>query len=341
MIRAGATALTTTLVLVPLIRRLCNRWGLFDKSGPLKIHSGAIPRLGGLAIAISITAGVGLNLPTGSMSIWPFLAALFLIWGAGFIDDIRDVRPILRLAVQIFGGILLWYGGWRLPLLPFGVLNLTCICLFVVLFVNAFNFLDGADGLCAGVTAIVAAGYIVLPGVSLSALGSLVAWSLLGTSVGFLYSNFPPANVFLGDSGSTALGFCVAFLGLDFYRSNVTSLNGATVFFPLLIAAVPLLDAILVLVRRLRDHRAMLGGDRKHGYDFLMARGWSSRRIAVTVYAISAVMCGVGRVALKSEFRIALTLCLTSVMTLLLLGLRLGTLKKNEKTHTTNMIKAG
>jgi UDP-GlcNAc:undecaprenyl-phosphate GlcNAc-1-phosphate transferase len=341
MIRAGVPAFITTLVLVPLIRRLCNRWGLFDQSGPLKIHLGAIPRLGGVAMAASIAAGVGFNLPIKSMPICPFLAALVLIWGVGFIDDIRGLAPILRLAVQIFGGILLWYGGWRLPLLTYSSVNLAGVCLFVMLFANAFNFLDGADGLCAGVTAIIATGYILLPGITLSRLGSLVAWSLLGTSTGFLFFNFPVANIFMGDSGSTVLGFCVAFLGLDLYRSNVTNLNGIIVFFPLLIAAVPLLDGILVVSRRLRGHRKVLAGDRCHFYDFLMAQRWSSRRIAITAYATSAAMCGIAGLALKCEFRIAFILCLTSVTTLLLFGLRLGTWKENEKPHAAEMIKAG
>jgi len=341
MIRSGATAFITTSILVPVIRSLCNRWALFDKSGPLKIHSGAIPRLGGVAIVISIAAGVGFNRPSQATPIWPFFAALVLIWTVGFVDDFREVPPILRLVIQIFGGILLWYGGWRLPLLAYNPINLAGVCLFVVLFANGFNFLDGADGLCAGVTAIIAAGYIILSGLTVSAFGSLVAWSLLGTSVGFLFYNFPLANIFLGDSGSTILGFCVAFLGLDFYRSNMSNLNGVTVFFPLLIATLPLLDAIVVVSRRLRGHRPVLGGDRTHFYDFLLAQGWSSRRVAVTVYAISALMCGIARLALKCDFETALILYLTSVTTLLLLGLRLGTLKQNEKSDAAEMIKAG
>jgi UDP-GlcNAc:undecaprenyl-phosphate GlcNAc-1-phosphate transferase len=341
MIRAGAIAFITTLVLVPAIRRLCNRWGLFDKSGPLKIHSGAIPRLGGVAISISIAGGIGFNLPSQATPIWPFFAALASIWTLGFADDLRELAPILRLAIQIFGGILLWCGGWRLPLLTYNACNLVGVCLFLGLFVNAFNFLDGADGLCAGVAAIIAGAYIVLPGFTASTLGSLVAWSLLGTSVGFLVSNFPPANIFLGDSGSTVLGFCVAFLGLDFYRSNMSNVNGITVFFPLLIAALPLLDAILVVSRRLRSRRPVLGGDRTHFYDFLMAQGWSSRRIAVTVYAISAATCGIAGLALRCDFGIAFILSLTSVTTLLLLGFRLGTLKQNEKSRAAGMIKAG
>lgn len=86
----------------------------------------------------------------------------------------------------------------------------------MILFVNAFNFLDGMDGLAAGITMVIALGYALFPGVALGALGYAVAWSLQGACAGLLFFNFPPAKIFMGDSGSTVLGFSVAFLGLDF-----------------------------------------------------------------------------------------------------------------------------
>jgi UDP-GlcNAc:undecaprenyl-phosphate/decaprenyl-phosphate GlcNAc-1-phosphate transferase len=94
-------------------------------------------------------------------------------------------------------------------------------CLFLILFVNAFNFLDGVNGLAAGITAVIALGYALVPGAALSAFGGAVAWSLLGASAGFLFFNFPPAKIFIGDSGSTVLGFSVAILGLDFIGGGV------------------------------------------------------------------------------------------------------------------------
>lgn len=333
MLRAGAIAFITTIVFVPLVRYLCNHWGLFDPSGPLKIHSGEIPRLGGVAIAASIVTGVSFSRIIAARPVWPFLVALALIWAVGFTDDIRRVSATLRLAVQIGAGLMLWYGGWRLPWFPSTTINLLGVCLLTVGFVNAFNFLDGADGLCAGVTAIIAAGYAILPGVTLSALGQLVAWSLLGASVGFLFFNFPPADIFMGDSGSTVLGFCVGFLGFDFYRSNATNLNGAAELFPILIAALPLLDAILAVSRRLRSRRFLLRGDRRHFYDLLMRLGWSPRKVALMTYAISIALCGIAWLVLQFDYKNALLLTIASVGALLAAGVRLGSLRQNEKAR--------
>jgi UDP-GlcNAc:undecaprenyl-phosphate GlcNAc-1-phosphate transferase len=331
MIRAVAIAFFTTIAVVPLVRRFCIRWGLYDLDGPLKIHVGAIPRLGGVAIALALVAGIVFNDQFDPVQARPFLIALTLIWAVGFVDDIQGLSPILRLAIQIAGGVLSWYGGWRLPWFENSAINLAGVCLIAVVFINAFNFLDGADGLCAGVTGIIAAAYIFLPGVALSELGSLVAWSLLGTSLGFLFFNFPRASVFLGDGGSTVFGFCIAFLGLDFYRSNAANLTDATALFPIVVAGLPLLDAMLAVSRRVLGGGGLLHGDRRHYYDLLAELGWTPRRVAVMSYALTAGICAIAGLVVKCDFRQALWLSIATAGILLILSLRLGSLRQNQE----------
>jgi UDP-N-acetylmuramyl pentapeptide phosphotransferase/UDP-N-acetylglucosamine-1-phosphate transferase len=115
-----------------------------------------------------------------------------------FVDDLRELGPPFRLLAQIGGALFLYFGGWRLPFSSSAALAIVAQCLFVIVFVNAFNFLDGADGLAAGITAVIALGYAAMPGVRLSVLGYAVAWSLLGACVGFLFFDFPPAKIFMG-----------------------------------------------------------------------------------------------------------------------------------------------
>jgi UDP-GlcNAc:undecaprenyl-phosphate GlcNAc-1-phosphate transferase len=330
MVRAGAIAFFATIAVVPLVRRFCIRWGLFDLNGPLKIHVGAIPRLGGVAIILALVAGVAFNHQFDPVQARPFLIALALIWAVGFVDDIQGLSPILRLAIQIAGGILLWYGGWRLPWVENSAINLAGVCLLAVAFVNAFNFLDGADGLCAGVTGIIAAAYIFFPGVALSKLGSLVAWSLLGASLGFLLFNFPRASVFMGDGGSTVFGFCIAFLGLDFWNSSAANPTGSALF-PILIAGLPLLDATLAVSRRLLGSGHLLHGDRLHFYDLLAELGWTPRKVALTTYVSTAALCAIAALALKCDFRLALSLSIGIAGILLIAGLRLGSLRQNQE----------
>ncbi len=333
MLRAGAIAFFTTIAVVPLVRRFCIRWGLYDVNGPLKIHVGAIPRLGGVAITLSLVAGVVFNHQFDAMQARSFLIGLTLIWAVGFVDDIQGLSPILRLPIQIAGGVLLWYGGWRLPWFENPAINLASVCLLAVVFINAFNFLDGADGLCAGVTGIIAAAYIFLPGVALSELGALVAWSLLGASLGFLFFNFPRASVFMGDGGSTVFGFCIAFLGLDFYRSNAANLTDATALFPIVVAGLPLLDATLAVSRRLVSGGDLFYGDRRHFYDLWIGLGWTPRKVALTTYALTAAICVIAALVLKCDFSVALSLSIATAGILLIAGLRLGSLRQNHETQ--------
>jgi UDP-GlcNAc:undecaprenyl-phosphate/decaprenyl-phosphate GlcNAc-1-phosphate transferase len=333
LLRPEAIAFFSTLILIPIVRGFCIHCGLYDSVGPLKIHSQAIPRLGGVAIALAFAAGISFAGPVSRMHVWPFFAALILIWAAGIVDDIWFLSPSLRLAAQIGGGILLWYGGWQLPWLKPGPANLAAVCFLTVLLINCFNFLDGSDGLCAGVTGIIAAAYLVLPGFTLSFPGTTVAWSLLGVSIGFLVFNFPPARIFMGDSGSTVLGFGVAFLAFDFYRANATSERPIVLAVPLLMAALPLLDGILAVLRRLQGGRSLLHGDRRHFYDLLLDLSWSPRRVALTIYVLTAAMCAIAWLDLKCDFTHALLLCAASTIALIVAGVRLGSLRSNDKSQ--------
>jgi UDP-GlcNAc:undecaprenyl-phosphate GlcNAc-1-phosphate transferase len=323
---AGAISLAAALIGVPVVRWFCLRFGWHDSPGPLKIHSRPTPRLGGLAILLAFCIGTFLSVRSAA-DIY-FVAALALIWVAGLIDDLRGLPAIYRLSAHVFGGMILWYGGWRVPLLGSGVFGLAAICLYVVIVVNALNFIDGSDGIAAGVTAIIAMGYIVLPGGSLPQFGSLVAWSLLGACVGFLVFNFPPAKIFMGDSGSTMLGFCVAILGLNFWR--VHDAAGSPLVFPILVASFPLLDAILAVLRRFRSHGSPFHGDRFHFYDLILGRGWTPRKVALACYGITLAFVLAGLLVLRTDITQALWISALCVGALLLAALRLGSLGTRE-----------
>ncbi|MGH9563026.1 MAG: glycosyltransferase family 4 protein, partial [Terracidiphilus sp.] len=231
------------LALTPVVRKLCLRYGAVDRPGPLKIHSHLVPRLGGLAVTLSIAAGVLLPNRQDARANALFFAALAVIWLAGFVDDLRSISPYARLVAQVVSGTISWCGGWRFTFagqLPTsGAVSLVAVCFLVVLFANSFNFLDGSDGLAAGVAAVVGASYLVISQGAADAdpFARLIAACLFGSCVAFLVYNFAPAKIHLGDSGSTVLGFCVAFLALIAPHSiHPVSLLQLS---PLLIAGVP------------------------------------------------------------------------------------------------------
>jgi UDP-GlcNAc:undecaprenyl-phosphate/decaprenyl-phosphate GlcNAc-1-phosphate transferase len=257
---AFAVVLGCLLALVPLIRWLCVRREIFDQPGHLKIHRRPIPRVGGVGIAFGLVAGVVSAVHGSRSGALFFAAALGLVWLVGFVDDLRKLPPAFRLPAQMGGAVLLYAGGWRVTFSSSAAFAIVAQCLYVILFVNAFNFLDGVDGLAAGITGVIALGYAAMPGSAMSAYGHAVAWSLLGACVGFLFFNFPPAKIFMGDSGSTVLGFSVAFLGLDLVSGHRDGRVAHALLFSFLIAALPLLDALLVVTRRVTRGRSPFRG---------------------------------------------------------------------------------
>jgi UDP-GlcNAc:undecaprenyl-phosphate/decaprenyl-phosphate GlcNAc-1-phosphate transferase len=327
----AAIAFLITLSLVPIVRILCIRYGLLDAPGPLKIHIQPVPRLGGVAVVLGICGAAFLSSPQRAISAWPFFVALALIWAAGFADDLRSISPVFRLGVQFIAGALLWRHGWRLPFLGSGPLDLLATAGFVAAFANSINLLDGMDGLAAGVVATISAAYLALPGPLISPLALLVASVLAAACVGFLPFNFASrAKIYLGDSGSTILGGTMAFLALDLYRYQFA--NRPILLFPLLIAAIPLLDGAFAIIRRSRARASPLDGDRRHLYDLIHKRGWPARRIVLAFYGATALLAavalwGVWRVSL--QFWIAV---LIGVRAIVLAAIRLGVLQSGERS---------
>ena len=152
----------------------------------------------------------------------------------------------------------------------------------------------------------------------------MVAWSLLGASLGFLAFNFPTATIFLGDSGSTVLGFSLAFLSLDAIRAG-TPANSLHLF-PLIFAALPLLDAALAVVRRVRRGGSPLSGDRSHFYDLLLARGWPQRKVVLTSYSTMTALVGAGWWSVRVGCAHALMISAICFGVLLAVALWLGSL---------------
>jgi UDP-GlcNAc:undecaprenyl-phosphate/decaprenyl-phosphate GlcNAc-1-phosphate transferase len=282
---ASGTSFCTTCGMLPFILWFARRHELYDPPGPLKIHTTLTPRLGGVAITAGLAAGTTVSgvEPVGSGMV---SLSLLLVWGTGLIDDLFGLSTSIRLIIQATAGVLVWRAGWSVPIGHAGW-NLLATVLFIICFINALNMLDGADGLAAGVSSIVVIGFIFLTSQYLDPWGRAVEFSLLGSCVGFLLFNFPPAKLFMGDSGSNVLGFVLAVLALNFYRR--TSANYVSLLVPILFAGIPLLDAAFAVVRRLSRRLSPFAGDREHSFDLLLRFGWSARKVALALYALTAI----------------------------------------------------
>lgn len=321
----GAVSFAACIALLPLVLKLAIRNGLHDLPGALKPHASPTPRLGGVAIGIAVILGVsiggaGLFAPASLVFI-----ALLIIWLTGLIDDLKELPPGARLAAQFIAGLLVSQTPWGLTVFQNNLVDTLLTCGFVILFVNAFNFFDGADGLTAGVVGVASLGYALLYSFRAPSVGAAVSWSLLGACLAFLFFNFPPAKIFMGDAGSTVLGFLLAFLGLDFYK--VHHAIGTHLLLPLVFAGLPILDLLLAVFRRLRKRVSPFMGDRQHLYDLLHAQGWSPRPIAFSSYLATAGLVLVGWLCNYLSPMTALLVIAVTFGSLVVTAVRLGSLR--------------
>ena len=296
---AAATAATLT----PFVMRLARRVRAVDRPNARKVsRREEMPLLGGLAVGAGTAAGliaaaVGLapDEPLPQLAAFGLGAALLMLVGAW--DDRFNLRPSLKLCFQIVAAILAIGAGfsfdrfsnpiWGVTLeVPFWIMWPVSL-LWIVGVTNAMNLIDGLDGLSSGVGAIIAATLTVICWQAGQWTGVVIGLALFGALIGYLPYNFPPARIFLGDTGSLLIGYALALLALEGYRK--TALLAFLV--PILALAIPLLDTILSIVRRIRSGRGVFSPDRLHMHHRLLHREGSHRNAVLMLYFLTSCFC--------------------------------------------------
>jgi UDP-GlcNAc:undecaprenyl-phosphate GlcNAc-1-phosphate transferase len=270
---------------------------------PRHLHKVALPRLGGLAlVATFLTIGavsilVARHLPqplTFSAHVFLFvvMAAVpsFLV---GLYDDFRNSRPWLKILAQIVGGVVLYSGGIRVILGPTfsrgadgPVWSLLLTMGWAVIIGNAFNLIDGLDGLAAGSALFSALAMFIIALVNGNAVTALLTVALAGAILGFLRYNFNPASIFLGDCGSLSLGSLLSSLALAGTQQKSSTLM--TVGIPVIAFGLPIVETGVSVLRRFLSGRPLFVADREHIHHKLLDRGLSHRNAVVVLYGVSA-----------------------------------------------------
>ena len=285
------------LVLTPLCRNLFRGLGVVDHpDGLRKTHVTAVPRIGGVPLFLAYLGALGilLLLPLSStrivetgiavgLRLFPAVALVFFV---GLLDDIRGLKPWQKLACQLLAaGIAIWagvdvknVGGMLIP----SMISLPLTLIWLVGCANAFNLIDGIDGLATGAGLFATVTILIGALLSNNSPLALATVPLAGALLGFLRYNFNPASIFLGDSGSLTIGFLLGCYGVLWSQKGTTML-GMTA--PLLALAVPLLDTGLAVVRRFLRHQPIMSGDAAHIHHRLLARGLTPRKTALILYA--------------------------------------------------------
>ncbi len=312
-------ALLVTAICTPVVIFVAHSTGLLDHPGERRIHSRKIPRLGGIAILFSFVAGIGILGLTGfGGSSWQSLSkilgvGLVFSFVIGLWDDIRSIGSKRKLFSQFILGAILYFLGFRIETMSlggghyfeFGRFSLPVTMFWVAAVMNAVNLVDGMDGLATGVAAII----FVSTGLFAFFLDNpsvgIISMISAGACIGFLYFNFSPAKIFLGDSGSMSLGFLLSVLTVSISPRGA---GGLPVYVPLLLLAFPFVDTSVAIMRRVirsldaeaavrksplsRTVKAMkqvLSADGDHIHHRLLHKGLSQRQAAFILYGFTLV----------------------------------------------------
>jgi UDP-GlcNAc:undecaprenyl-phosphate/decaprenyl-phosphate GlcNAc-1-phosphate transferase len=283
----------TSLVLIPTISRLAISIGIFDGTDDRKLHSGAIPRLGGIAIFFAVLLSTIL-FSDFDRHLRGFLAGAVVIFLTGLTDDLAQIPPrkkfigelVAALIAAVVGGVQLTNLG---DLLGNGVIQLDFLSVPFTVFaivgvINAVNLLDGLDGLAGGVTAIAASSIGILAYLSGNDNLVGVCVAVVGGVVGFLKFNSYPARIFMGDGGSLFLGYCLAILSVDLVQN---SHGRNSVLCPVIILAVPVFDTLFVMGKRLLNRKGLFSPDRTHIHHRFMDLGLGHKSTVIVVYGLS------------------------------------------------------
>ena len=317
-------ALAGGLSITPFIRKLATHVGMVDELGERRMHEVPKPRIGGIAVylafALALFVAAGIAITKGKFGVVEMHALLGLLFGGtlivcvGLWDDIMGMRPRFKFAAQIIVALLLMlygpdfrihgigdpfhHGRW-IDFPPAVEISLTLV--WYIGMMNAINFVDGLDGLLAGLTAIAGTFLFAIALTKGHAVVAIVLIALVGAVVGFLPYNFNPAKIILGDSGALFIGFIFATATVIGDAKSAVTIS---LLLPLLVLALPIVDTAATIVRRTRAGRRITEADREHFHHQLVFRfGLNVRQAVLLIYAVCFVL-GATALALTSAAKV-------------------------------------
>jgi UDP-N-acetylmuramyl pentapeptide phosphotransferase/UDP-N-acetylglucosamine-1-phosphate transferase len=316
--------LVAAVALIPLVMRFARKIDAVDRGGYRKVFEGAMPLLGGLGVALPLVVlGIGGSV-TGFLTVWGFdhnwvwvhtllqdhLQPLWAfaqyrgdlmilttgglgILALGLWDDTRGMRARWKLLGQIAVASFVCFSGYALTdvsIPVFGPVNLGIVLgsvlaiFWIVGMINAFNLIDGVDGLASGIALVGVTALAVLGVIQGNAYVTLVGASLAGCLLGFLFYNFPPARIFLGDTGSMFIGYTLAAMSLMGSQKYATSVILLT---PMLALSFPIFETLISIIRRYLRGVPIFAGDNHHTHHRLLGKGYSHPRVVLTLYLVA------------------------------------------------------
>ncbi|MBQ9012984.1 MAG: undecaprenyl/decaprenyl-phosphate alpha-N-acetylglucosaminyl 1-phosphate transferase [Bacilli bacterium] len=303
-----AVVFVICLIITPIVIKFSKKFNLVDiPKDERRVHSKPMPRVGGIAIVISMLLGLGIyyiitrNIPSIALNkkFLGYLLGGIVIFAMWLIDDIVNLKARYKFLFQLAAAFIVYLFGIRISgikipfiytdIINFGWLDLPITLLWIIGITNAINLIDGLDGLAAGISAISATALLIIFITTSASLEAIVITAVLvGATLGFLPYNFNPAKTFMGDVGSNYLGFTLATVSILGLAKGYTIL---AIIVPIIALGVPIFDTLFAMIRRFLKGQPMLSPDGAHIHHRLIKRGFSQRQAVIFLYTVTSILC--------------------------------------------------
>ena len=326
-----------SFILVPLARKIAFHVNAVDKPNHRRVNEVAMPTQGGLAIFVTFMIGFMLFADMNVQMISILIGGFILIL-TGFIDGINSIKASHKMLAQICAAaVVVFYGKIFLSDISFlglaftipSPLNYIFSIIFIVGIINAINLIDGLDGLCGGVSSIYFATIAIIAFIlnRFGGLDIMLALIMLGSTLGFLFHNFPPASIYLGDTGSMFLGYMISVISLLGFK--VTTLTSLVI--PLVILAIPIFDTLLAIFRRILKGESIGKPDKEHFHHQLLKMKFSTRTTVLIIYAVNILFSVVSVLYVIGDPQYAILIYVLLMIMLLFLVLKTDILFEHKK----------
>ena len=315
--------------MTPVVIAIAHRWQMLDQPGGRRVHKQAVPRLGGVAVFFGACIAAIATLAFARLE--PYKARLLvglLIGGnimflVGLVDDVRGVKPLTKVLAQLVAASVVVYAGLlphTLIIAPglevnIGLLGAPLMLVWVIAVTNAYNLIDGLNGLASGIAIVACLGAAIIAGWMDRSIALIAVAAMGGALIGFLPYNYPRARIFLGDSGSMSIGFLLACLLV--YAPSRPADGAVPIALPLTAMVLPFLDTGLAVVRRWLRGTRLSGADSRHIHHQLLALGLSHAKATAALWTFSAIVLGFGVLVVIAPPRIVLAVAMVGAMVLM------------------------
>ncbi|TCK87910.1 UDP-GlcNAc:undecaprenyl-phosphate GlcNAc-1-phosphate transferase [Natranaerovirga hydrolytica] len=345
-ILAFGIAFAISLLMTPVSKKIAFKIGAIDYPKSRGMHKKPMPLAGGIAIVSGFMLTVIFIVPfmngVENVQLMGLIFGGILITSVGLLDDVHSLSPKIKLSFQIIAALIVVYTGTTIEyfswpfssanIIELGAMSKLVTMVWVIGVTNAVNLIDGLDGLAAGVSSIAALCLMllsILTPVPIPVTIVLTA-ALAGSCLGFLPYNFNPAKIFMGDTGSTFLGFTLAVISIQGLMKSYTAV---TVFVAVLVLGLPIFDTFFAIFRRVISGRPVMEADRGHLHHRLVDRGYSQKRAVLTLYGISSCFGLAGILFALTDALVAFILLATMLIVWVIDNFIIVREKSNKQKH--------